>query len=124
MNKRLHWQLLTESDILISEYDNESFSNIDNIKIFYFTDGKNYYGIKNNLMFFVNNQVIDLKLQQKIIDFFQYKEDSFDLFSNSLNTSYFIGINTEDNRFKFKYTMIINSDVEIIAEKFSDDVKI
>jgi len=124
MNK-LHWECLTKSDILVSEYDDEPMKNIKHIKICYFTDGDNYYGIKNNLMFFVNQMVIDLKLKQRIIDFFQYKTDEFDLFTNMMHTKYQIGMNTTDDNYKYKYTMVIDDPyINIIAEKYDNDKKI
>lgn len=120
----LHWEILTKSDILISEIDSTFINDISDIKLCYFTDGNNFYGVKDNLNFFINNEVIDLKLNQKILKYFQYKTNCYNLFNNNEDTTYFLGIDTTDGNYKYKYTMSINENVYIKAEKFDNDEKI
>jgi hypothetical protein len=36
---KMHWEILTKNDILISEYDNSFLEDTRDIKICYFTDG-------------------------------------------------------------------------------------
>ena len=120
----LHWEILTKSDILISEIDSTFINDISDIKLCYFTDGNNFYGVKDNLNFFINNEVIDLKLNQKILKCFQYKTNCYNLFNNNEDTTYFLGIETTDGNYKYKYTMSINENVYIKAEKFDNDEKI
>jgi hypothetical protein len=120
----LHWEILTKSDILISEIDSTFIKDFSDIKLCYFTDGNNFYGVKDNLNFFINNEVIDLKLNQKILQYFQYKTNRYNLFDNDEDTTYFLGIDTTDGNYKYKYTMSINENVYIKAEKFDNDEKI
>lgn len=120
----LHWEILTKSDILISEIDSTFIKDFSDIKLCYFTDGNNFYGVKDNLNFFINNEVIDLKLNQKILKYFQYKTNCYNLFNNNEDTTYFLGIDTTDGNYKYKYTMSINENVYIKAEKFDNDEKI
>lgn len=120
----LHWEILTKSDILISEIDSTFIKDVADIKLCYFTDGNNFYGVKDNLNFFINNEVIDLKLNQKILKYFQYKTNCYNLFNNNEDTTYFLGIDTTDGNYKYKYTMSINENVYIKAEKFDNDEKI
>lgn len=120
----LHWEILTKSDILISEIDSTFIKDVSDIKLCYFTDGNNFYGVKDNLNFFINNEVIDLKLNQKILQYFQYKTNRYNLFNNNENTTYFLGIDTTDGNYKYKYTMSINDNVYIKAEKFDNNEKI
>jgi hypothetical protein len=120
----LHWEILTKSDILISEIDSTFIKDVSDIKLCYFTDGNNFYGVKDNLNFFVNNEVIDLKLNQKILKYFQYKTNCYNLFNNNEDTTYFLGIDTTDGNYKYKYTMSINENVYIKAEKFDNNEKI
>lgn len=120
----LHWEILTKSDILISEIDSTFIKDFSDIKLCYFTDGNNFYGVKDNLNFFINNEVIDLKLNQKILKYFQYKTNRYNLFNNNEDTTYFLGIETTDGNYKYKYTMSINENVYIKAEKFDNDEKI
>lgn len=120
----LHWEILTKSDILISEIDSTFIKDVADIKLCYFTDGNNFYGVKDNLNFFINNEVIDLKLKQKILQYFQYKTNRYNLFNNNEDTTYFLGIDTTDGNYKYKYTMSINENVYIKAEKFDNDEKI
>nr|DAL00762.1 MAG TPA: hypothetical protein [Caudoviricetes sp.] len=120
----LHWEILTKSDILISEIDSTFIKDFSDIKLCYFTDGNNFYGVKDNLNFFINNEVIDLKLNQKILQYFQYKTNRYNLFDNDEDTTYFLGIETTDGNYKYKYTMSINENVYIKAEKFDNDEKI
>lgn len=120
----LHWEILTKSDILISEIDSTFIKDVSDIKLCYFTDGNNFYGVKDNLNFFINNEVIDLKLNQKILKYFQYKTNRYNLFNNNENTTYFLGIETTDGNYKYKYTMSINENVYIKAEKFDNNEKI
>lgn len=120
----LHWEILTKSDILISEIDSTFIKDVADIKLCYFTDGNNFYGVKDNLNFFVNNEVIDLKLNQKILKYFQYKTNCYNLFNNNEDTTYFLGIDTTDGNYKYKYTMSINENVYIKAEKFDNNEKI
>lgn len=120
----LHWEILTKSDILISEIDSTFINDVSDIKLCYFTDGNNFYGVKDNLNFFINNEVIDLKLNQKILQYFQYKTNRYNLFNNNEDTTYFLGIDTTDGNYKYKYTMSINENVYIKAEKFDNDEKI
>ena len=120
----LHWEILTKSDILISEIDSTFIKDVADIKLCYFTDGNNFYGVKDNLNFFINNEVIDLKLNQKILQYFQYKTNRYNLFNNNEDTTYFFGIETTDGNYKYKYTMSINENVYIKAEKFDNDEKI
>ena len=120
----LHWEILTKSDILISEIDSTFINDVSDIKLCYFTDGNNFYGVKDNLNFFINNEVIDLKLNQKILKYFQYKTNRYNLFNNNEDTTYFLGIGTTDGNYKYKYTMSINENVYIKAEKFDNDEKI
>lgn len=120
----LHWEILTKSDILISEIDSTFVNDVSDIKLCYFTDGNNFYGVKDNLNFFINNEVIDLKLNQKILKYFQYKTNCYNLFNNNEDTTYFLGIDTTDGNYKYKYTMSINENVYIKAEKFDNDEKI
>lgn len=120
----LHWEILTKSDILISEIDSTFIKDVSDIKLCYFTDGNNFYGAKDNLNFFINNEVIDLKLNQKILKYFQYKTNRYNLFNNNEDTTYFLGIETTDGNYKYKYTMSINENVYIKAEKFDNNEKI
>ena len=120
----LHWEILTQSDILISEIDSTFINDTSDIKLCYFTDGNNFYGVKDNLNFFVNNEVIDLKLNQKILKYFQYKTNCYNLFNNNEDTTYFLGIEATDGNYKYKYTMSINENVYIKAEKFDNNEKI
>lgn len=120
----LHWEILTKSDILISEIDSTFIKDFSDIKLCYFTDGNNFYGVKDNFNFFINNEVIDLKLNQKILQYFQYKTNRYNLFDNDEDTTYFLGIDTTDGNYKYKYTMSINENVYIKAEKFDNDEKI
>lgn len=120
----LHWEILTKLDILISEIDSTFIKDFSDIKLCYFTDGNNFYGVKDNLNFFINNEVIDLKLNQKILQYFQYKTNRYNLFDNDEDTTYFLGIDTTDGNYKYKYTMSINENVYIKAEKFDNDEKI
>ena len=120
----LHWEILTKSDILISEIDSTFINDISDIKLCYFTDGNNFYGVKDNLNFFINNEVIDLKLNQKILKYFQYKTNCYNLFNNNEDTTYFFGIETTDGNYKYKYIMSINENVYIKAEKFDNNEKI
>lgn len=120
----LHWEILTKSDILISEIDSTFIKDFSDIKLCYFTDGNNFYGVKDNLNFFINNEVIDLKLNQKILQYFQYKTNRYNLFNNNEDTTYFLGIETTDGNYKYKYTMSINENVYIKAEKFDNNEKI
>lgn len=120
----LHWEILTKLDILISEIDSTFIKDVADIKLCYFTDGNNFYGVKDNLNFFINNEVIDLKLNQKILKYFQYKTNCYNLFNNNEDTTYFLGIDTTDGNYKYKYTMSINENVYIKAEKFDNDEKI
>lgn len=120
----LHWEILTKSDILISEIDSTFIKDFSDIKLCYFTDGNNFYGVKDNLNFFINNEVIDLKLNQKILQYFQYKTNRYNLFDNDEDTTYFLGIDTTDGNYKYKYTMSINENVYIKAEKFDNNEKI
>lgn len=120
----LHWEILTKSDILISEIDSTFIKDVADIKLCYFTDGNNFYGVKDNLNFFINNEVIDLKLNQKILKYFQYKTNCYNLFNNNEDTTYFLGIDTTDGNYKYKYTMSIDENVYIKAEKFDNDEKI
>lgn len=120
----LHWEILTKSDILISEIDSTFIKDVSDIKLCYFTDGNNFYGVKDNLNFFINNEVIDLKLNQKILKYFQYKTNRYNLFNNNEDTTYFLGIETTDGNYKYKYTMSINENVYIKAEKFDNNEKI
>ena len=119
----LHWEILTKSDILISEIDSTFINDISDIKLCYFTDGNNFYGVKDNLNFFINNEVIDLKLNQKILKYFQYKTNRYNLFDNNEDTTYFLGIETTDGNYRYKYTMSINENIYIKAEKFDNDEK-
>lgn len=120
----LHWEILTKLDILISEIDSTFIKDVSDIKLCYFTDGNNFYGVKDNLNFFINNEVIDLKLNQKILKYFQYKTNCYNLFNNNEDTTYFLGIDTTDGNYKYKYTMSINENVYIKAEKFDNNEKI
>jgi len=120
----LHWEILTKSDILISEIDSTFINDVSDIKLCYFTDGNNFYGVKDNLNFFINNEVIYLKLNQKILKYFQYKTNRYNLFNNNEDTTYFLGIETTDGNYKYKYTMSINENVYIKAEKFDNNEKI
>lgn len=120
----LHWEILTKLDILISEIDSTFIKDVSDIKLCYFTDGNNFYGVKDNLNFFINNEVIDLKLNQKILKYFQYKTNRYNLFNNNEDTTYFLGIETTDGNYKYKYTMSINENVYIKAEKFDNNEKI
>ena len=120
----LHWEILTKSDILISEIDSTFIKDVSDIKLCYFTDGNNFYGVKDNLNFFINNEVIDLKLKQKILKYFQYKTNRYNLFNNNEDTTYFLGIETTDGNYKYKYTISINENVYIKAEKFDNNEKI
>lgn len=120
----LHWEILTKSDILISEIDSTFIKDVSDIKLCYFTDGNNFYGVKDNLNFFVNNEVIDLKLNQKILKYFQYKTNRYNLFNNNEDTTYFLGTETTDGNYKYKYTMSINESIYIKAEKFDNNEKI
>ena len=120
----LHWEILTKSDILISEIDSTFINDISDIKLCCFTDGNNFYGVKDNLNFFINNEVIDLKLNQKILKCFQYKTNCYNLFNNNEDTTYFLGIETTDGNYKYKYTMSINESIYIKAEKFDNNEKI
>lgn len=120
----LHWEILTKSDILISEIDSTFVNDTSDIKLCYFTDGNNFYGVKDNLNLFINNEVIDLKLNQKILKYFQYKTNRYNLFDNNEDTTYFLGIETTDGNYKYKYTMSINENVYIKAEKFDNNEKI
>lgn len=120
----LHWEILTKLDILISEIDSTFIKDVADIKLCYFTDGNNFYGVKDNLNFFINNEVIDLKLNQKILKYFQYKTNRYNLFNNNEDTTYFLGIETTDGNYKYKYTMSINENVYIKAEKFDNNEKI
>ena len=92
----LHWEILTKSDILISEIDSTFVNDVSEIKLCYFTDGNNFYGVKDNLNFFINNE----------------------------DTTYFLGIEATDGNYKYKYTMSINDNVYIKAEKFDNNEKI
>jgi len=119
----LHWEILTKSDILISEVDSDFIKDVDDIKLCYFTDGDNFYGVKNNLNFFINNEVIDLKLNQKILRYFQYKTNCYNLFNNNEDTAYFLGIETTDGDYRYKYTMSIDGGISIKAEKYDNEKK-
>jgi uncharacterized protein YaaW (UPF0174 family) len=118
----MHWEILTKNDILISEYDNSFLEDTRDIKICYFTDGNVFCGVKDNLNFFINNKVFDFKLKQKITSFFQFKTQKYSLFNNSQLIIYNVGINTVDDNYKYKYTMIIDDNaIKFKAEKFQED---
>lgn len=118
----MHWEILTKNDILISEYDNSFLEDTRDIKICYFTDGNIFCGVKDNLNFFINNKVFDFKLKQKITSFFQFKTQKYSLFNNSQLIIYNVGINTVDDNYKYKYTMIIDDNtIKFKAEKFQED---
>jgi hypothetical protein len=118
----MHWEILTKNDILISEYDNSFLEDTRDIKICYFTDGNVFCGVKDNLNFFINNKVFDFKLKQKITSFFQFKTQKYSLFNNSQFIIYNVGINTIDDNYRYKYTMIIDDNaIKFKAEKFQED---
>src|SRR5574344_2300895 len=96
---KMHWEILTKNDILISEYDNSFLEDTRDIKICYFTDGNVFCGVKDNLNFFINNKVFDFKLKQKITSFFQFKTQKYSLFNNSQFIIYNVGINTIDDNY-------------------------
>jgi len=117
----LHWEIITKSDILISETTGAFLEDTKNIKSFYFTDGEIYCGVKDNLHFFINHQEIDLKLNQKILKFFQYKEVAVGLTQDYEDIVYNIGIDTEDNKYTYKYTMQIDTEtIYLLAQKFDE----
>ena len=87
----------------------------------YFTDKYNAYGATNDLLFFANHQIIDLKLKQKFIQFFQYKTASHSLLYEHECITYNIGFITEDMTYTYKYTMQICNNISIIAEKLDHD---
>lgn len=117
----MHWEILTKNDILISETDNSFLEDTRDIKICYFTDGKIFCGVKDDLNFFIDNQVIDFKLKQKITSFFQFKTQKYNLFNNNQSVIYNVGINTVDGNYKYKYTMIIELEkISVKAEKFEE----
>lgn len=119
---KMHWEILTKNDILISEYDNSFLEDTRDIKICYFTDGNVFCGVKDNLNFFINNKVFDFKLKQKITSFFQFKTQKYSLFNNSQFIIYNVGINTIDDNYRYKYTMIIDDNaIKFKAEKFQED---
>lgn len=121
MNKKMHWEILTKNDILISEHNSSFLKDMNDIKLCYFTDGKNFYGVNNDLTFFVNSKIFDFKISEKIISFFQFKSVKFDLIANEQNLKYNIGINTESDTNICKYTMLIDVNiVQFIAEKLNN----
>ena len=70
----------------------------------------------------MNNKVFDFKLKQKITSFFQFKTQKYSLFNNSQFIIYNVGINTIDDNYRYKYTMIIDDNaIKFKAEKFQED---
>ena len=110
----MEFMTVTKSGIIIESINEDTVA-------CYFTDGKNAYGVNKELLFFVNHQWIDLKLKQKFIGFFQYKSVSHNLMFDNDNITYNVGVETEDNSYRYKYTMSINTGVKIKAEKFDQD---
>lgn len=123
MNNNMHWEIITKNDILISEQGSSFLKDSKDIKACYFTDGKLTCGVDNKLNFFVNKIMFDLKLKQKINSFFQFKTAKYNLFTNRQEISYNIGINTEDDKYTYKYTMVIfNGKVDLMAVKKENDL--
>ncbi len=118
---KLHWEILTQNDILISEKTSTFLEDTKDIKLCYFTDGDIFCGVRDDLLFFINHQIIDLKLNQKIIKFFQYKEVAVGLTNDSECVTYNVGIDTEDDIYTYKYTMQISDDeIYLLAQKFDN----
>jgi len=123
----LIWSIETINGTLLNE-DMAVLQNIETerIKYFYFQSKKNCFGVNNKLEFFINNQIFDFKLKQKILKFFQYKEVSHSLMFDVEDICYNIGIEAEDDNYQYKYTMIIKSEtnVDFLAQKFDNGKEI
>ena len=121
------WNMETVSGILVSEGQGV-LRNIDTseIKCLYFEDGKYCYGVDNALHFFINHQIFDFKLNQKILKFFQYKTAAHNLMLDKESVVYNVGIETEDGEYQYKYTMVIQSHnhVEFVAQKIDNGKEI
>lgn len=122
----LIWNVETNSGILVSEGQGvlQKIAPSE-IKCMYFEDEMNCYGVDNKLHFFINHQVFDFKLNQKILEFFQYKTAAHNLMLDQENVEYNIGIKTEDDKYQYTYTMTIKSqEIIFTAQRFEDGKEI
>jgi hypothetical protein len=117
----LKFEFINDNDIVISTYYKYLMNDVKHIKSCYFTDGKSYYGVNNKLQFFINNNIFDFKLKQEINSYFQFKTIHHDLLNDFDNMSYNVGINTNDNKYQYRYTMVIFNDIKIICQKYDND---
>ena len=115
----MHWEIITNNGLLLKENNNIFINDPKEIKIAYFTDNNIHCGINKNLTFFLNHTVYDLKLNQNVLKFFQYKENTHGLMDGNNNTVFCLGVNTEDNKYNYTYTLRIDTySIVLVAQKF------
>ena len=125
MNKNLHAEAMTKSGVVVTEINEQILNEANNIRMLYFTNGQNVYGVSQDLRFFINRHEFDFNLKgQRITRFFQYKTMHHNLMASNENISYHLGIDTEDGNYAYTYTMNIEDTVTIIAQKKENGVVI
>lgn len=113
---KLHWEELTNSDILVTERESVFVNDINMVKICYITDGRNFFtGVDDKLRFFVNNVSYDFKLNQQPLRFFQYKTARQSLLTNAADVLHIVGIETEDSNAMYRYAITVAADQSVIV---------
>lgn len=118
MNK-MHWEIETKSGLHLQEGTSTFLNETKDIKKCFFTDGSICCGFDNEGHVFLNQVVIDLKIHQEILKFYQYKECQHSLFNDSETIIYYLCMDATDGEYQYKYALeMVPYRINLKAKKY------
>lgn len=121
---KLHWEELTNADILVTENEAAFVNDVKTVKMCYITDGRKFFaGIDDRMMFFVNGMCYDFKLHQRPLRFFQYKTARTSLTTNVRQILHVVGVEAEGDHGLYRYALIVSQtgDVSVDCESLDEN---